>query len=424
MVIAKTPTGEHRYGYDEKNRRIFKETPNTTYRFVYAEQNEIGACDNDGNLIEFRLLGHAKGAEIGGAVAFEIGDVVYIPIHDAQGSVVCLNDVNGNSVADYHYSTFGEQTLYGNQCEKNPWRFSRKRYDSETEFTYFGRRYYFAELGRWVTPDPIGFEGGPNLYAYVLNSPLTHFDLYGLFSACYNPSVFALGETLYKRDIQNETNPITFHKNPFDNKPAEYHIIEGKEHKHWHFYFTNGMCNSRNEAIDNGKHFSKMSGGYKVGLIYNPSDGLMNDCLRYIYSRNGYATHGVEMLHKQWNNTFSNKESDVQIMQGFHSEGGVNVRNALMSYDSVLRKKIHLVGVATSAYTDRKYHGSAKYFESSRDVVNYVDLSGRNANINDVLRIQRIKDAPFWDHPYLSPTYTVHLQGYMQKKIEQPSSDK
>ncbi len=37
--------------------------------------------------------------------------------------------------------------------------------------------------GRWTTPDPIGFADGPNLYAYVKNSPLTHFDAYGLLGA-------------------------------------------------------------------------------------------------------------------------------------------------------------------------------------------------------------------------------------------------
>jgi hypothetical protein len=45
---------------------------------------------------------------------------------------------------------------------------------------YFGRRYYAPNIGRWITPDPIGFNDGPNLYAYVHNNPLTAIDLYGL----------------------------------------------------------------------------------------------------------------------------------------------------------------------------------------------------------------------------------------------------
>ena len=45
---------------------------------------------------------------------------------------------------------------------------------------YFGRRYYDSSLGKWLTQDPLGLKAGPNLYAYVLNNPLTHVDLYGL----------------------------------------------------------------------------------------------------------------------------------------------------------------------------------------------------------------------------------------------------
>jgi hypothetical protein len=44
---------------------------------------------------------------------------------------------------------------------------------------YFGRRYYAPNIGRWITPDPIGFNDGPNLYAYVHNNPLNSIDLYG-----------------------------------------------------------------------------------------------------------------------------------------------------------------------------------------------------------------------------------------------------
>lgn len=39
--------------------------------------------------------------------------------------------------------------------------------------------FYAPSLGRWISPDPRGFEDGPNLYAYVHNAPLLDIDLYG-----------------------------------------------------------------------------------------------------------------------------------------------------------------------------------------------------------------------------------------------------
>jgi RHS repeat-associated protein len=88
--------------------------------------------------------------------------------------------------------------MIGPYCGKgdNPWLFAGKRRDS-SGLINFGRRYYNPEFGRWITCDPQGFTDGPNLYAYVNNNPLTHFDEYGLFdgywdctpeeSAMYNP---------------------------------------------------------------------------------------------------------------------------------------------------------------------------------------------------------------------------------------------
>jgi RHS repeat-associated protein len=57
-----------------------------------------------------------------------------------------------------------------------PWRFSGKRTDSDTGLIDFGKRFYVPGLGRWLTPDPLGFTDGPNVYAYVHNHPLTSHD--------------------------------------------------------------------------------------------------------------------------------------------------------------------------------------------------------------------------------------------------------
>jgi len=73
-------------------------------------------------------------------------------------------------------------------AKANPFRFSTKYQDDETDLLYYGYRYYNAGTGRWVSRDPIGERGGLNLYAFVQNSPATTFDALGLFDGCTCPT--------------------------------------------------------------------------------------------------------------------------------------------------------------------------------------------------------------------------------------------
>lgn len=134
---------------------------------------------------QLRLLGDGRGAEIGAAVAVELDGECYAPIHDLRGNVVALIGACGIIAETIQYGAFGEAE--SSSSIRSPWRFSSKRLDNATGLTCFGRRYYDSALGRWLTPDPIGYKAGPNLYAYVHNSPLTHIDLYGLYTKENNP---------------------------------------------------------------------------------------------------------------------------------------------------------------------------------------------------------------------------------------------
>ncbi|WP_409529676.1 RHS repeat-associated core domain-containing protein [Superficieibacter sp.] len=58
-------------------------------------------------------------------------------------------------------------------------RFAGQYLDRETGLHYNTFRYYAPDMGRFLTPDPIGLRGGLNLYAYAPN-PLSWIDPLGL----------------------------------------------------------------------------------------------------------------------------------------------------------------------------------------------------------------------------------------------------
>ena len=68
----------------------------------------------------------------------------------------------------------------GLMAKANPFRFSTKYQDDETDLLYYGYRYYNLSTGRWLSRDPIVEWGGVNLYGFVLEDPIDFLDLLGI----------------------------------------------------------------------------------------------------------------------------------------------------------------------------------------------------------------------------------------------------
>lgn len=86
-----------------------------------------------------------------------------------------------SQVADYEYGPFGETIKsVGIMADEMPFQFSTKYRDAETGLYYYGYRYYDVETGRWLSRDPIGEQGGLNLYGMVGNDLISYIDILGL----------------------------------------------------------------------------------------------------------------------------------------------------------------------------------------------------------------------------------------------------
>jgi RHS repeat-associated protein len=70
----------------------------------------------------------------------------------------------------------------GPLAKANPFRFSTKYQDDETDLLYYGFRYYNASTGRWSSRDPAEQQGAGNLYGFARNDPCGAFDRDGRIS--------------------------------------------------------------------------------------------------------------------------------------------------------------------------------------------------------------------------------------------------
>jgi RHS repeat-associated protein len=103
-----------------------------------------------------------------------------VPVYDGNGNVTALVTGQGGTstiTGTYEYGPFGESIRSsGSLAKNNPFRFSTKYKDDETDLLYYGYRFYNASTGRWLSRDPIEERGGLNMYSFVVNTPASLVD--------------------------------------------------------------------------------------------------------------------------------------------------------------------------------------------------------------------------------------------------------
>jgi len=75
---------------------------------------------------------------------------------DHLGSIRFLTDAAGNIASAYDYDSYGN-ILVQLEVIEQPFAYTGREYNAATELHYYRARYYDANMGRFISEDPIGF---------------------------------------------------------------------------------------------------------------------------------------------------------------------------------------------------------------------------------------------------------------------------
>jgi RHS repeat-associated protein len=66
----------------------------------------------------------------------------------------------------------------------NSYRYTAREYDQQTRLYYYRARYYDTAIGRFISEDPIRFNGGIDFFDYAGNNPHKYIDPLGKSVLC------------------------------------------------------------------------------------------------------------------------------------------------------------------------------------------------------------------------------------------------
>jgi RHS repeat-associated protein len=170
--------GDVSFGYDATGKRSIKTTtlaqsnsPQTTI-YIYAGPNCIAEYSS-GTAATSPDVEFVYAQGIDSVVLVDDGTDELAVLRNQQWSVTALVNNSTGSVAErYAYDHFGKRTIYAANgttvrtvsSHKNPFGYTSRRHDDETELMYYRARYYDTETGEFISQDPLEYVDGMSQY--------------------------------------------------------------------------------------------------------------------------------------------------------------------------------------------------------------------------------------------------------------------
>jgi RHS repeat-associated protein len=175
------------YTYDANGLRVKRAVAGgATNQFHYGPSDQLlFTTDGSGNVIASYVW---KGATLVAVITGNsLSTDIFYPHLNNLGSVMALTDSAGTPVVKYAYQPYGftyRETVPPGGVNSNLFTFAGGLgvQDEGGGLFYMKNRFYDSNTGRFLQRDPIGFEGGVNLYAYVNGNPVNRADPSGLLN--------------------------------------------------------------------------------------------------------------------------------------------------------------------------------------------------------------------------------------------------
>ena len=222
---------------------VIYESRDAMERYLYdASGRAVAVYDINTNNIKYSYL---HGADMIGKIDFTSTPERFYNVKDHLGSTRLVYGSDGIWAETMNYLPYGEDINHdlNGVPAKGKFKFTGKERDTETNYDYFGARYYNNKLGLWNSVDPLADKyPGYSPYNYTLNNPVNNCDPLGT-------------DVEIKRNDENKT--ITLSAN---------------------FYLSTNMSKKEIKAFKNAlkdwsKAFTGLSGkeavkGYKVTIDF------------------------------------------------------------------------------------------------------------------------------------------------------------
>ena len=176
-------------GYSGDGLRTWKQNSGVRTYFLYDGFQPVGEYDGNGNF----LASNTFGAD--GLVSRHNAAGTTFYAFDERGNVTQRLSSNAAVQSNDLYDAYGTRT---STAGNDVWGFEAQSgyyTDAETGLILCTRRFYDPQNGRFLTRDPIGYNGGVNLYGYTGNNPISGTDADG--TSCTPQEEKTLNATVY-----------------------------------------------------------------------------------------------------------------------------------------------------------------------------------------------------------------------------------